>query len=277
MNLSMRFIDQDNIVYINKSGVDFPLEEDKNLMTPALHSIMDATGGRRGVEIVVEKKIIPGSGIGSSAAAACGAVYAYNILVGSGFSDKELIHFALFGEMMASGARHADNVAPAMMGGIILIRDNDPLDIISIRPPRNLYCVIVHPHIEVKTKDSRAVLPENMPLKSAIRQWANVGAMVAALYNEDYELIGRSLKDLAAEPYRKQFIPQYDSLKETVMNSGALGANISGSGPSVFALCDSISKAKEVKQAMKQHFDNLNIPCDVYSSAISREGCREVR
>ena len=274
--ISMRFIEKNEIRYVNESGIKIPLNPEENLMTPALHAIMDATGGRRGVEIVQERKIIPGSGIGSSAAAAASAVYAYNLLAECGYSAEELIDFALCGEMMASGARHADNVAPALLGGVVLIREHTPLDVFSIRPPEHLYCAIVHPHIEVKTKDSRAVLPEDLPLKTAIRQWANVGALVAALISADYPLIGRALKDGVAEPNRKQFIPGYDELKAAIAATGALGSNISGSGPSVFALCDSREKANAVKAVMETHFRKHAIACNAYSSPVSMQGCRAV-
>ena len=274
--ISMRFIEKNEIRYVNNSGITIPLNPEENLMTPALHAIMDATGGRRGVEIIQEQKIIPGSGIGSSAAAAASAVYAYNLLAECGYSAEELIDFALYGEMMASGARHADNVAPALLGGVVIIREHTPLDVFSIKPPEHLYCAIVHPHIEVKTKDSRAVLPQNLSLKTAIRQWANVGALVAALLSADYPLIGRALKDGVAEPNRKQFIPGYDELKAAIAETGALGSNISGSGPSVFALCDSREKADAVKAIMGNHFKKLNISCNTYSSPVSMQGCRAI-
>lgn len=274
--ISMRFIDGDSIVYKNLTNIDVPMSVEENLMTPALRSIMDYTGGRRGVEVVLEQKIVPGSGIGSSASAATSAVYAYSKLIEVDFSESELIDFALNGEMMASGARHADNVAPAMMGGIVLIRENTPLDIIKIKAPEKLMCVVVHPLIEVKTKESRAILPKEMALKDAIRQWANVGALVAALYSSDYQLLGRALKDRAAEPYRKKFIAGYDELKESVMTAGALGANISGSGPSVFALCDSEDVSATVVETMKKHFERYGIPCDCYCSYISDKGCRVI-
>lgn len=274
--ISMSFIDENIIKYINTSGVELPDDPELNLMTPALHSIMDVTGGRRGVCVNIEKKIFPGSGIGSSAAAACAAVYAYNILINGGFDNIQLIDFALNGEMMASGARHADNVAPAMLGGVVLIRENTPLDIISIIPPEDLYCAVVHPDIIVKTKDSRAILPVEIPLTKAIRQWANVGALVSGLFMSDYELIGRSLKDVVAEPYRKKFIPEYDLLKSTMISNGALGGNISGSGPSVFALCRGEKASLAVKKVMKNHFDVLGVNANVYSSRISNLGCREI-
>ncbi|MEG1635478.1 MAG: homoserine kinase, partial [Rikenellaceae bacterium] len=222
----------------------------------------------------LEKKILPGSGIGSSAAAAAAAVFAYNELTNSNFSTNELIVFALEGECMASGSKHADNVAPALMGGIVLVRDYDPIDTIHMTPARDIYCAVVHPHIEVKTIDSRAVLQPSLPLSVAVRQWANLGSMVASILIGDFELMSRSLKDLVAEPYRKKFIPGYDVLKDKIMQAGAIGTNISGSGPSVFALCNSAVSAKEVSEVMMIHFTELGIKCDSYHSKISQQGTR---
>lgn len=263
-----------DIHYTNLSGVNLPERNEDNLMTPALHAIMDASGGSKGVDVKILQKIIPGSGIGSSAAAAAAAVYGYNALIGSPFTDEELIDFALEGEKMASGSTHADNVAPCLLGGVVLIRDYHPLDLVRIDNQANIYVAVVHPHFEVRTKDARAVLPVDLSLPLAIRQWANVGAMVAGMLQGDAQLVGRALHDNVAEPHRKRFIPDYDSLKAKIMAAGALGANISGSGPSVFALCESLEKAREVNAIMDEHFVARNIEADVYASPICRIGCR---
>lgn len=270
----MRFIEGNEIKYINLSGVPLPQKNEDNLMTPALYAIMDASGERRGVEVKILQKIIPGSGIGSSAAAASAAVYAYNALIGSPFSDEKLVEYAIEGERMSSGSVHADNVAPCLIGGVVLIRDYHPLDMVRIDSMAPIYVAVVHPHFEVKTIEARAVLKQEIPLKLGIRQWANVGAMVAGLLKGDAALVGRSLHDNVAEPYRKVFIPGYDKLKSDIMAAGALGANISGSGPSVFALCDSLETAREVNEVMERHFVELGIEVDVYASPICKHGCR---
>lgn len=274
--VEMWFNDTHQIEYIFDQGINLPADPEKNLMTYALRSIMDAAGERRGVTVHLIQKITPGSGIGSSAASACAAVYGYNALASLGYTDEQLIPFALEGECIASGARHADNVAPAMLGGIVLVRDYTPLDVVRIYPAMTLYCAVVHPDIEVKTIESRAVLKPELPMAVAIRQWANLGSFVGALYNGDVALLGRSLKDYVAEPYRKRFIPEYDSLKESIMAAGAIGTNISGSGPSVFALAQSLETAQEISQVMKAHFDKLSIKCDVYASEICPEGTRVI-
>lgn len=272
--IEIAYSGSDDIQYINQSGVPLPLDPERNLMTHALRAIMDASGRRCGVTVTIKNKIIPGSGIGSSAAAATSAVYGYNALAGLGYSSEELIPFALEGECIASGARHADNVAPALMGGIVLVRDYNPIDIIKIQPAVDLFCAVVHPHIEVKTIESRAVLSSEIPMEVAVRQWANLGALVAGLYIGDLALIGRALQDRVAEPYRKKFIPEYDILKRNILECGAIGANISGSGPSVFALSESLSQAQCISNVMAEHFRSLAIEADVYASEICNEGCR---
>lgn len=272
--IEMRLIDGDEIEYKNISGVALPEEREKNLMTPALRAIMDDLGERRGVEVTVIQKILPGSGIGSSASAASSAVFGYNALVEGGYTNEELINFALEGERMASGATHADNVAPAMLGGVVLVRDYTPLDIVRIKPAKKLYCAIVHPFIEVKTKDSRSVLRPEIPMSVAVRQWANLGSMVAGMLQGDLGLISRSLQDHVAEPYRKKFIPGYDILKLRLSDAGVLGSNISGSGPSVFALCESKKIAERAVEVMKNHFTSRGIECETFASPISEEGTR---
>ncbi|MFI3261806.1 MAG: homoserine kinase [Rikenellaceae bacterium] len=271
--IEMSLIDSDEIVYENETSINVPSDPEKNLMTYALRAIMDASGGRSGVKVVLKEKIFPGSGIGSSAAAAASAVVGYNALMNLGYSDEELIPFALEGECIASGARHADNVAPALMGGIVLVRDYNPIDVVRIKPALKLYCAIVHPQIEVKTIESRAVLKPEISMKVAVRQWANLGSLVAGLYNGDVALVGRALEDHVAEPFRKKFIPGYDELKAKIMECGAVGANISGSGPSVFALAETLEKAEEISKIMLSHFENLNIDANVYSSEIYDKGC----
>lgn len=274
--IEMKLIESNEIIYKNKSGIEIPLEREKNLMTPALLAIMDDLGERKGLEVTVLEKILPGSGIGSSASAASSAVFAYNALVDGGYTAEQLIDFALEGEKMASGATHADNVAPAMLGGVVLVRDYYPLDVVHITPAKKLYCSIVHPFIEVKTKESRSILKPEIPMNVAVRQWSNLGSLVAGMLKGDFGLISRSLKDYVAEPLRKKFIPNYDELKQKLSDAGVLGSNISGSGPSVFALCESMESAEYAAKIMKTHFDNLSIANEIFASQISDQGTRVV-
>jgi len=215
---------------------------------------------------------MPGSGIGSSAASSAAAAFAGNLLLGNIFSVDELVRFAMEGERLASGAPHADNVAPALYGGITLVRSYEPLDIVQINVPRELFCVIIHPEIEIKTSVARGLLDPHLPLATAVRQWGNVGGLVAGLYSEDYDLIGRSLEDYVAEPKRSGLIPGFRDLKERAIASGALGAGISGSGPSVFALCRGESSAAAVLVSMQEVMTKARISFNAYMSPVSLRG-----
>lgn len=217
-------------------GADLPLETENNVAGVAALAMLEEVETEFGFEIEIYKHIKAGSGIGSSAASSAGAVFGINELLGRPFTRKELVKFAMQGEKLASGNAHADNVAPALLGGFTLVRCSNPLDIIKIESPSELYATVVHPQIELKTSDARSVLKQNVSLKSAITQWGNVGGLVAGLYTQDYELIGRSLHDEIIEPIRSMLIPGFDLIKQTAYDNGALGSGISGSGPSIFAL-----------------------------------------
>lgn len=263
---------------VNHSGVDIPCDVEANVMTPALRALFKEYGRDMKIEITVLHKILPGSGIGSSAASSAGAVFGLNELLGRPFSETDLVSFAMEGEsLIGGGARHADNVAPAIMGGVVLIRGYEPLDIVKLPVPDNFYTAVVHPHITVTTKDGRNVLPREIPLKTAITQWGNVGGLVAGLALGDMHLVGRSIKDAVAEPARKHFIPQYDRLKTELMSGGALGVNIAGSGPAVFAVTDSMGNARALTGIMSAHFASLGVEADVYASRVSGQGARVMR
>ena len=178
------------------------------------------------------------------------------------------------GERLASGVAHADNVAPALLGGFTLVRSTDPLEVIKIAPPSEMYATVIHPQIEVKTSDAREILKNTIPLKTAIAQWGNLGALISGLYTEDYELIGRSLEDKIVEPIRSILIPAFDAVKEVSIEAGALGAGISGSGPSIFALSKGIETAQKVGEAMKNVYQKVGIDYDVHISKINNEGIK---
>ena len=230
------------------------------------------------IEVVIRQKIRPGSGIGSSSASSAAAVVGLNELLGRPFGEQELITFAMEGERLVSGGTaHADNAGPAVTGGIMLIRGYDPLDYIRIPVPERLYAAVIHPHITVNTVESRAVMRQEVPLRDAVSQWGNVGGLVAGLLTADMGLIGRSLKDAIAEPYRKHFIPGYDSLKATLSGiDGLLGSNIAGSGPSVFALASDYAAAERIVAVMERHFADLGIGCRTYAGRVSNAGARVV-
>ena len=225
-----------------------------------------------GFEIEIYKHIKAGSGIGSSAASSAGAVFGINELLGQPFSRKELVKFAMQGEKLASGNAHADNVAPCLLGGFTLVRCSNPLDIIKIDSPSELYATVVHPQIELKTSDARSVLKQTVSLKSAITQWGNVGGLVAGLYTNDYELIGRSLHDEIIEPVRSMLIPGFDLIKKTAYDNGALGSGISGSGPSIFALSKGKETAEKIAKAMSKVYDEMKLPYEIHVSKVNPNG-----
>jgi homoserine kinase len=253
-------------------GQDLPLEAMNNVAGVAGLSMLETYNPKLGFEIRIEKNIKPGSGIGSSAASAVGTVAGINYLLGNPFTNKELIPFAMEGERLACGTAHADNVAPALLGGFTLVRDTDPLDICALPTPLELVATVIHPKIEVKTSDARAVLKKRVTLEKAISQWGNVGALVSSLYEEDYELLSRSLVDVIVEPARSILIPYFKELKVACKEEGALGSGISGSGPSVFALSRGMSSAVNVAQAMKSVLENTNIPFDIHVSPVKKTG-----
>lgn len=260
---------------VNRSGVALPDDVESNVMTPAVRAFLAAYGREMKVEVTIEQKILPGSGIGSSAASSAGAVFGLNELLGRPFDQVRLVEFAMEGEsLIGGGAHHADNVGPAIMGGVVLIRGYEPLDIIKLPIPDNFFTAVVHPHITVTTKDGRNVLPREISLKTAVTQWGNVGGLVAGLALGDMALVGRSVRDAVAEPARKHFIPGYDELKAALLDAGALGVNIAGSGPAVFAITDSISGAEKLCRTMSAHFTARGIDADVYPSKISGRGAR---
>jgi homoserine kinase len=273
--LTVSVSDGDGLTIENKSEVELPSDIDKNVITPAVRALMKEFGEPRLVEVIVESKIAPGSGIGSSAASSAAAVYALNEALGCPFSPEKLVEFAMEGEKLISGGTpHADNVGPAILGGVVLMRGYEPLDIVRLPVPDNFFCSVVHPDIMVSTKEARAVLPKDITLRLAVKQWGNVAGVVAGLALKDVYLIGRAMVDSVIEPHRKQFIPGFDELRAKVLAVGALSVNISGSGPSVFAVSPDMETASKVGEVMSHHFADMGIGSDLYVGTVSNEGCR---
>jgi homoserine kinase len=244
----------------------------KNTASVAIQSLLDALEINQGFDIYLKKKMPLGSGLGSSAASAAAGAFAVNELLGRPFSKMELVRFAMAGEKIASGAAHADNAAPSLLGGIVLIRSYEPLEIISLPVPNKLLIVVVHPDVEVLTKNARAVLPKSFPMKDGIAQWSNTAALVAGLYSNDYELIGRSITDHIAEPYRSRLIPGFSEVKLAALSHGAIGCSISGSGPSVFALCTGKKNAEAIAKVMQKEFSKKKIKSVSYISGVNKKG-----
>lgn len=257
-------------------GQDLPLETHLNVAGVAGMALLEQVDYEDGFEIEIYKKIKAGSGIGSSAASSAGAVWGINRLLGKPFSNVDLVKFAMEGERLASGVAHADNVAPALFGGFTLVRSYEPLDIITIPSPSELYATVIHPQIEVKTSDSRKILKTNITLADGIKQWGNVGGLIAGLFQEDYELIGRSLVDHIVEPIRSILIPGYDTIKSESLEAGALGCGISGSGPSIFAFSKGETIAKKVAFTMKEVYQKIGVDYDVHVSRINTLGIKQL-
>jgi homoserine kinase len=254
------------------TGADLPMETQKNVAGVAALALVNAVNPDFGFEIEIHKKIRAGSGIGSSSASAAGAVFGINELLGRPYTKHQLVDFAMKGEAVASGSEHADNVAPCLLGGFTLVRGYNPLEVIRIESPADLYAIVLHPHIELKTSDSRAVLSPTVGLKEAITQWGNLGGFIAGLYTADYGLLGRSLQDVIVEPLRKRLIPHFDAIKQAALDHGALGAGISGAGPSIFALCKGESTALAIKKAMSESYGETGLLFDLHVSKINAMG-----
>lgn len=255
---------------------DIPGDPEKNIASYTAGKMLKKLGKTLGLTIDIHKAVKAGSGIGSSASSAAAAVVGVNRLLNAGLSDAMLIEHAMEGEAMVSGGKHADNVAPAILGEIVLIRSYNPLDLVTIPSPEQLWAVLLHPHIEIKTEMSRSLLSERIKLKEAVSQMGNVGGLVAGLYTADYDLIGRSMDDVIAEPMRGDLIPGYREVKKTALKNGARGVSISGSGPSVFAVCKGEADAQRTGSAIKAMYPKYQIPFDIYISKVNKEGTQVI-
>ena len=268
---TVRKTSRKGVTIINKDNFNLPTEPEKNVSGAALLALLKEVKEDIGFEIISQKIIKPGSGIGSSAASAAGVVVAANHLLDNRFSQEQLVEFAMCGELIASGAKHADNIAPCIYGGVTLIRSLHPLDIIPIPAPP-LFVTVIHPQIEVKTSEARQILKRNVPLKDAITQWANVAGLISGLMKSDYDLIARSLEDVIVEPVRSILIPAFAEMKIQCKEAGALGGGISGSGPSVFMLSKDLSTAQKVETVMKDIYSKVGVEFHTHVTTISREG-----
>ena len=252
---------------------NLPTIPEQNVAGVSLLELMQELDNNYGFDIVIAKHIKPGSGLGSSAASAAGVVVAANELLGNIFSKEDLVRFAMAGEKLASGVKHADNISPGIYGGITLVRSIFPLDIISLNAPP-LFVTVVHPQIEVKTSDAREILRKEVLLKDAIKQWGNIAGLVAGFMKGDYGLISRSLEDVIIEPVRSMLIPGFDDVKKQSVDAGALGGGISGSGPSIFMLCEKENIALKVEKIMKDVYDNTGLKYYTYVTTINNEGIK---
>ncbi|WP_418603946.1 homoserine kinase [Hwangdonia sp.] len=272
--MTIRKVDKKGIFITKVEGFNLPTETELNVAGVSALAMYEAVNPDCGFEIEIRKNIKPGSGIGSSAASAVGSVFGMNELLGKPFNKTELTAFAIKGEALASQCEHADNLAPAIFGGFTLVKSVSPLEVLQIPVPNNLYATIIHPQIEIKTSEARAILPKQVPLQDAITQWSNFGSLIHALHTNDYPLIKRSLHDVIIEPHRSKLIPYFDDVKQAALKHGALGSGISGSGPSIFSLSEGIEKAKNVEEAMINVYSKTNIKFDTYVCKINTQGIK---
>lgn len=270
-----RFTDKPGLRITKITGAKgrLPYELDKNTAGFAALQLLKYLGEeKRGIELELHKKLPIGSGLGSSAASAVAGVMAVNELFKRPLEKRGLLPFALEGEKLASGGIHADNVAPSLIGGMVLIRDNETMDVHRLPVPRGLFATVIHPEVEILTKDARGILSDTVPLKKFIQQSANLGAFIIGMYNSDIGLIGRSLQDVIIEPQRARLIPHFKEVKEAALQAGALGCSISGAGPSIFALSANSLIAETVGEWMKQIYRDAGISYEIYQSPINQEG-----
>ncbi|MBI5499320.1 MAG: homoserine kinase [Deltaproteobacteria bacterium] len=264
------------ILRIEGDGGALPLEAERNTAGVAAREVLALAGRRGGIELEVRKRMPSGSGLGSSAASGVAAAVAVNALLGGPLRPEELLPALLEAERVACGTAHADNVAPALLGGFVLVRSYRPLDVVRLPTPAELWCALAHPQLEIRTADARRILRDRVRLSDAVVQWGNTAGLVAGLLLGDYALIGRSLQDVIVEPVRAVLIPGFARIKEAALDAGALGCSISGSGPSVFALARGAAAARAAGDAMASAVRGFGLPCDVWVSPLGGRGAHVV-
>ena len=266
-----------SIISIEGDGGRLTKDPRKNTASAAVAELLRRLQTTRGVVLTIHKGLPLASGVGSSGASAVAAVVAANELLGRPATKEILLECAMAGELAGCGSVHPDNVTPSLYGGFILARSAQPPDIVHLPVPKGLSCAVLHPHIEIETGASRKLLGDQVALEDATRQWANVGALVAALHTSDFELLSRSLVDHVAEPKRASLVPGLADIKAAAVSAGALGCSLSGSGPSIFALAASLDLARAAGDAMQRAFAmHGNVAADLWVCPVGRQGARVV-
>lgn len=263
---------EDSAYIIEAIGADLPTDPERNVATVALMSFCKEIGYKRGLTIRIEKNFTPGSGLGSSASSAVAAVFAANELLQTGYSKEELISYALDGEELASGNRHADNVAPCMLGGFVAVKSCDPFDGFQVDYPKDLKVLIIFPDIVIKTAEARSILPTEVSMSDAIQQAANMAGLINGLTTANYTMVKNSLKDVLAQPYRKKLIQAYDEIERLCEDSESIGFNISGSGPSMFSFFKKEQDLTQLRESIKELYSDRGINCRLHESAINGRG-----
>jgi len=275
----MRRCDKPGVRIVNIQGDDgrLPWESEKNTVSASVQNYLNLISQNDiGVEIELFKQMPIGSGLGSSAASTVAGLYAINRLLGDPLTPIELLPLAMKGEELACGYPHADNVAPALLGGFTLVRSYDPLDVINLPVPGDLYCSVILPHVDVPTRAAREMIRKQILLKDAVKQWGNIAGLVSGLFMNDYDLIGRSMQDVLIEPTRAILIPEFYEMREIAISSGAISFGISGSGPSVFSFARTREFATEISKKINDHLNAKGIDCNTYVSLINNNGPKEL-
>lgn len=272
--VEMELNDSGDIILREITGDDgkLPRETELNTATAVIKLFREQTKIPFGVDLTLHKQMPLNSGLGSSAASSVAALAGINALNNYPLDKTRLLQLAMEGERLACGNAHADNVAPALYGGMVLIRSYDPLDIIELPVPEAIWVAIIHPEVSIPTREARQILPHHIPLKDAVVQWGNLAGFVAGLYNNDFDLISRSMQDVLIEPYRKSRIPYFDEMRQMANEAGVISFGISGSGPTVFALCNSNRQATHVAQILGDFLSSSNLANQTYVSPINRQG-----
>jgi len=273
----MRVTNKPGITISKITGDDgrLPLDPAKNTVSVSVQHYLDSIDRKDlGLDIELHKKMPIGSGLGSSSASTVAGLYAVKTLLGDDTDVAKLLPFAMKGEEMACGHGHADNVAPALLGGFVLIRSYEPLDVIRLPHPPGLYCAIVFPDVDVPTREARQIIRNKILMKDAVTQWGNIAGLISGLYTQDIDLIGRSMQDVLVEPVRSILIPDFYIMRELAMQAGAVSFGISGSGPSVFAFTRDEQTAQQITQTLQKHLAGIKINSNSYVSTINDAGPR---
>lgn len=271
----MRLTNKPGLIISNITGDNgrLPIDPAKNTVTVSVQHYLQSIGRTDiGLDIELHKKMPIGSGLGSSSASTVAGLYAIKTLLGDNTSVEKLLPFAIKGEEMACGHGHADNVAPALMGGFILIRSYEPLDVVRLPHPAGLWCGIIFPDVDVPTREARQIIRKSIQMKDAVTQWGNIAGLVSGLFLEDLDLIGRSMHDVLVEPVRSMLIPDFYVMRQIALDLGAISFGISGSGPSVFAFAKNEETAIIITQKLQQHLTNIKIGSNIYVSTINDKG-----
>lgn len=260
------------LVITHISGMDsLPTDPKQNIASAVIAQLLADLNLNWGFDIELHKGIPLSSGLGGSAASAAAALVAVNQFLDTPLSLSQLAHYAMLGEALGSGQAHPDNIVPALYGGITLITQQDPISVVLLPIPE-VICVLVHPHLELTTREARSILAASVPLHAHCVQSAYLAGFISALYQKDLALIGQFLRDVIIEPQREQLVPGFSAVKQAALAQGALGASLSGSGPTVLAFARDSLQAKQMGTAMQAAFDEHDIASDVYLSPISQQG-----